>query len=154
MRLLCRSIRLRVTRADGDVAEIERLQNAADAALIQHNEKTGNNALAQIAQPPAHNTILRRVRSLTNPCRQDGFLLIRQLGRSAATMRPVRQTGHALCIVADHPVAQCLTVHSAGPRRFGPRAAVPNHSQGEQPARHFRIRLPRCTHAQLLRAVL
>ena len=54
VRLLCGGIRLRTARPNRDVAEGQRLQDAADAAFIHRHEKARQDTLAQVAQPPAH----------------------------------------------------------------------------------------------------
>ena len=59
-----------------------------------------------------------------------GLLFDRQAWRRPRCLA-VRQPGHALVVVAMHPVAQGLAIHAAGFRRFGPGAAI--EDQGERP---------------------
>ena len=132
------------------MAEIQCFQDAADAALVQQHEKPRQDALLQIAQPPAHNAVLCRVRSLPDPSGQHRFLRFGKLGRRTAAMRTVGQTRHAMLVVSDHPIAQCLTVHPAASRRFGSRTVLQNQPDRQQPTGQFRIRLPRRKRSQLL----
>jgi hypothetical protein len=116
MRLLRRSVCPRMPGADGNVAESQRFQDAADAALVQQHEKPRQDALLQIDQPPAHKAVLCRVRYLANPLRQHRFLRFGELSRRTAAMRAVGQARHAMLVVSDHPIAQCVTVHPAASR--------------------------------------
>jgi hypothetical protein len=154
MRLLRRNVCLRMPWADRNVAEIQRFQDPADAALVQQHEEPRQDALLQIAQPPAHNAVLCRVRSFANPLAQHRFLRFGELARRTAAMRTVGQTRHAMLVISDHPIAQCLTVHPADPRRFGSTMALQNQPDGQQATRQFRIRLPRSERSQLLRTMV
>jgi hypothetical protein len=49
----------------------------------------------------------------------------------ASAFRPVRQAGQTLGVVADHGVAQRLTLHAGQPGRFGARHAFQRMGDGE-----------------------
>ena len=67
MRLLCRAIRLRMTRAHREVPEAKPMQQLADAALMQMHAKRLGNLPAEIAATPAYHAVRLGIRSRVNP---------------------------------------------------------------------------------------
>lgn len=141
MRLLSIHIRLRMSQTHRDMAERQGFQDPPDAALAHAHEQAVHQPLPQIRQPPADQAVLR-VGALADPLRQLLFLRLLQLGRPSAAML-IGQTVDASLVVADHPVAQDLAIHPAGPRRFRPRPAIEYQRDRQRPSCHFRIRAGR-----------
>ena len=91
-----------------DVAEHQRLQEPPDAPLMHRQD-----LVPQIAQTPAHDTVFSDIGLLANPSRELRLLLDGQLGRRTPSVRTVRQTGDALLVVTDNPVAQRRPIPAA-----------------------------------------
>jgi len=101
------------------VAEAHRLQHPADAAFVQEHKKPIQDTAPEVQQAPTHHTVFYEARTLADPGRQLFFLLPVQLGLRTTRMRLVRQTGHTVFIVAMHPIAQRLPIHSGRTGRIG-----------------------------------
>ena len=103
-------VALRVHRTHRHAAEIQLLQQLADAALVQMNIEFGGNAVTQVSTAPAHHAIGLEVRAVFHPLRHFAPL---GFGQTRLTPRPgpVRQPGQAIRVVSDAP----SRVASAGP---------------------------------------
>jgi hypothetical protein len=111
------------------MAERQGFQDPPDAALVHACEQAIHQTLSQVRQPPADQAVLR-IGALADPLRQLFFLRCHQLGRPPAAML-IGQTVDTPLVIADHPVAQDLAIHPAGPRRVRPRPAV-QHQRDRQ----------------------
>lgn len=93
--------------------------------------------LSQIDAAPAHNLVDLRVRPVHHKRQQLRHLRFIQQWRRANT-NPGDQPGQTLRVVAMHPVAQRLPVHTVHLRRLGPRMALQYHRKRQKPAHmHF-----------------
>jgi hypothetical protein len=94
-----------------EAGEAEPAQDLADRALVQLDREAGLDQRLEVDPPPADHAVPRRVRSLLD----DLFQFPHLLGREPwfrPGMAPVAQAGEPLRVVAMHPVAQGLAVHS------------------------------------------
>ena len=128
---------MRVHGTPRHAAEIQLLQQLADAALMQMNIEFGGDAVTQISTAPAHHAIGLEVRAVFYPLRHFAPL---GLGQTRLTPRPgpVRQPRQAIRVVANNPVAQRLPVHATGLRGQPPRMTIQHHGNGQKAPRLLR----------------
>ena len=110
--LLSRKVALWVQRTHRNAAEVQLVEELADAAFMQRNRKFVCDAISQIATAPAHNTIFRQVRAILNPARQVSHLHSGQTGCGAGP-KAIRQPA----IENDFDIEKIST-----PMSFAPRA--------------------------------
>src|SRR4051812_40170017 len=127
-------VALRVQRTSGDVAEIKRLQQLADAAFVKADAETRLDPIPQVGAAPADNTVLLGIRTVLNPALQFAHLRRRQ-AELAARARSVNQASHAVPVVAVHPVTQTLALHAACLGRQLPRMIIQHHRNSQHPPR-------------------
>ena len=95
-------VRFRVLGAHRQPPKSQRRQLLADRPLMQGNAELGLDAALQIAAPPAHHDVARRVGTGFDPGRKLGQLL-RHKPPGPLRHRPVHQAGQALAIVTVNP---------------------------------------------------
>jgi hypothetical protein len=82
----------------------------------------------QIDAAPSRHAMFRGLGALLDNLRKRLLLRRRQPRFGAATLLVVvAQIGQPCCVVAQHPVAQRLSVHATAPRRIRPRCAPTHH---------------------------
>jgi hypothetical protein len=115
-----------MARAHRDVAEGQRLQDPPDVAFIYYHEESCQDPVTQIAQPPAHDAIFRKVWALLNPLCQHGLLFNRQFWGRATSLWKVREASYAMLVVTNDPVTQRLPIHAAAVGRVCPALTFQN----------------------------
>ena len=75
--LLRLEVALRMKRAPRDAAEIKRVQQLADTALMHADAKVRGDAVTQIGTAPARHPVCLAVRAALNPLRHLGPLPVR-----------------------------------------------------------------------------
>lgn len=143
----------RVLRPHGHMAEPEPPQQGADAALGQMDAKAGLDHLRQVDPAPADDAVLGQIGTGADQRRQLGLMLRRQAGPGARRLA-IRQPGQALLVEAMDPVAQGLTVHAAGLRRFGTAATLHHQRERQHPPCRVRILAARGRPTKACRVVL
>ena len=128
-----------VPRPDGDVAEVQPVQKLADGPLVvDHAPALGDQRLQVGAAPARQVAQASRSGSCLDDPVQLGLLLRRQPPR-VARRGPVHQARRPLGVEPVHPVAQCLAVHAADPRRVRTAHPFVDRSDRQQPTRLIRI---------------
>ena len=118
---------------------MQRGKQLADRALVQSNGELSLDPSPQINTPPAHDAILRQVRTSLDPAGHRGLLGIGEARFRAVATFPVREALHPARIVAVDPIAQGLPVHAATPRRIAPRVALHDQRDCQHAPRRLRI---------------
>jgi hypothetical protein len=116
-------------RAHREPHEAEFGQVLADRALVHLDPEQFLDARLQVDPAPAHHAILVDVRSRLDQGDQSLLLLRGQLG-GAARRLAVAQSCQPLGVVAVHPIAQGLPIHTAGTGSRGAISALQH--QGER----------------------
>jgi hypothetical protein len=127
-----------VLRPRGKLPEAHGPQFATDGCLARRNAERVPEPLHQIDQPPANHPVQIGLRSGLDRSRQRRALSGVQRGRFARRLA-VDQTLRSFGVEAHHPVAHDLQAHAANPRRLGPRSALVDHRQRQQPPDLFRV---------------
>ena len=102
-----------------------------------HSEQ-GFDLVLEVDATPAHHAILLRIGTLLDPSGQFSLLRSRQ-PRPGAGGFAVRQPGKPLRIVAMHPVAKCLPIHTAGLGRRPSIHALQNKRNRQHPPHRQRV---------------
>jgi hypothetical protein len=84
-------VALRMKRAHRDAAEIKRVQQLADTALMHADAKVRGDAVTQIGTAPARHPVCLAVRAALNPLRHLGPLLGQDAGPNSAGCAPRRR---------------------------------------------------------------
>jgi hypothetical protein len=113
-------------------------QHLADRALMQLDVEAALDDRLQIHPPPTYDTVPLWVRSLLHDRSQLRHLLGCQ-PRLRPGVGPIVQTGQALCIVAVHPVAQGLSLHTGMTCCLFARVSLQHQRQSEHPPRRCAI---------------
>ena len=120
-----------VARTRDQAAKAEPAQDGADAALGQHDAEPGLDRPREVSPAPAHRAMLGQVGPAPDPCGDDSLLLGGEPWLGAEITVAISQPGQALHVVAVHPVAQCLPIHSCRLRGLGARYALHHERQSE-----------------------
>ena len=129
-------------RTDRDPAKAEAMQQIADRAFGQRYPEFPLDFGRQVDAPPANHPIFGEVRAGPHPLPQHCRLCRRQLPTGAGRSS-VRQTRQPFCVVAVHPIAQGLPVHTATLRSLFARTAVKHQRQRQHPPGRRGILTPR-----------
>jgi hypothetical protein len=106
MRLLRRSILLRMARTGRDMAELQSCQQLAHRALVQLHPEPGGDLVTQVDQPPAHHLVPLRVRSLPRPF---GHKLRAASLRFLPSSTNASAGARRACTLSSHPAAARLS---------------------------------------------
>jgi hypothetical protein len=96
---------------------------------------------AQFRQGPGRDAVRLGIGAFEDDVGKACLLAFAQSLRRMA-LRPVPQTGDALGVIAQNPVAQRLAVHASSPGRLATVHPVERIGQRQKPARHAPILLP------------
>src|SRR3954465_9194335 len=127
-----------VTRASRELAVAERAQFAAQRRLAERDPKLLPDPQGQVLQPPAHHAMDRRRRAVLHPLCQGLALAVVQLAGVPGSLA-VDQAFRPAGVEPHHPVPDGLQPDAADLRGFGPRAAILDFGQGQQPPTLTRI---------------
>jgi hypothetical protein len=98
-------------------------QQLADGPFVHANAELAQDAIPQVHTPPAHHPVPLQVRAGLGPSDQLLFLRLRQRWVPARRMK-IAEPVKSVVILAMHPVAQRLTVHTHRARRLFARGSV------------------------------
>jgi len=142
LKLLCLKVALRVHRTHRHAAEIQLLQQLADAALVQMNIEFGGNAVTQVSTAPAHHAIGLEVRAVFHPLRHFAPL---GFGQTRLTPRPgpVRQPAKPSAFVAMHQSRSVCRSMALALRGQQPRMTIQHHGNGQNAPRLLGVSRPR-----------
>jgi len=145
LRILLRMHRTRLQPRQAEFAE-----PGADRALMHLDRPAARHFRPQIRAPPAHDFMHPRIRSLDYQIAQLRLLRRGQKGfpaRAFAGLQPI----DPVRVIAVHPVAQCLAVHTVERRSLGPGPAFQHQCKSQDTANLSAIRASRRSHAKLRR---
>ncbi len=116
-------------------AEAQTAEQGAHGAHAKGHAEPRLDDPHQVDTTPPHHAVLGRIGALPNDLRHRLLLFRRQPGFGPATrLLVVVKTRQAHRVVAVHPIAQGLAIHTAQPCRIRPRCALANHRQGQHPS--------------------
>ena len=121
---------MRVLGTNGEMAEVQPPKQLAHAAFVEGDAELGRDAVTQIGAPEPHDAVAGEIGAFLDPARNLALLDPAQACRPAAS-RPVSKPIQPCLIVAVNPVAQCLPVHAAKPRRFLAAETIERHGNGQ-----------------------
>jgi hypothetical protein len=122
-----------VARASRELAVAERPQFAAQRRLAQRYPELIPEPLHQILQPPAHHPMDSRDRAALHQSQQGLAVAGAQLADIPRRLA-VNQAFGPMGVEPHHPVPHRLQADPADPRRPGPRAAIVDLGQRQQPS--------------------
>ena len=107
------------------------VQNLRNPALAIVNPEALLDDRLQVNPAPANHAIAVHVGTrLNNPGKLAQLVIVQSAGGAAPPA--VNQSRRPIGIESQHPVAKCLAVHAADPRRLRPVHAVINRRQRQQ----------------------
>src|SRR3954471_9322274 len=127
-----------VARAGRELAVAERAQFAAQRRLADRDPKLLPDPQGQILQPPANHAMDRRRRAVLHPLCHGLALAVVQLAGGPGSLA-VDQAVRPAVVEPHHPVPDGLQPDAADLRGFGPRAAIVDLGQRQQPPTLTRI---------------
>jgi hypothetical protein len=122
-----------MARAGGELTIAERPQFAAHRRLAHRDPELIPEPPHQVLQPPAHHAMDRRDRAALHQ-RQQGLAVAGAELADIPRRLAVNQAFGPMGVEPDHPVPHRLQPDPADPRRPGPRAAIVDLGQRQQPA--------------------
>jgi hypothetical protein len=107
-------------------------QLPAQRLLADPDRERVPNPLRQIDQPPAHDTMQGRGRTIPDDLRQGPALSVIQQSHATGRNR-IDQSARTRGVEPQHPIANRLKTDATDPRRRATCAAFLNHRQCQQP---------------------
>ena len=123
-----------MARASRKLAISHLAQHAAQRLLGDGDTKLFENPLAKIDDPPAHDPMNRRDRSVLQDRRQRRAMLVIQ-PRRLPFSPAIDQPGGAMRVEPEHSVADNLQPHAADLRRLSTLGPVIDRRKSQQPSR-------------------